>query len=97
MAAMSLRPRARARWPISSGEGAGAEVDAFDQQVRGEQQVLARAARPEDGAVVADPQHELALADRRTPLQPLDNLDLVHCGAGSVSEAKTRPLGSASP
>ena len=57
MAAMSLRPRASAFHPTSSGGvRLAAEVDVLDEQVGGEQQVFGGAARPEDGAIVADPE-----------------------------------------
>ena len=52
-----------------------AEVRAFNQQVGGEQQVFARAARAIDGAIVADPHHQPAA--RRQPPNPLGELPLV--------------------
>ena len=59
IAAISLRPRASAFHPTSSGRvRVAAEVDVFDEQVGGEEQVFGGAARPENGAIVADSQDD---------------------------------------
>jgi hypothetical protein len=53
--------------------GRGPKMHAFEQQVRGEEQVVARAGRAVDGAVIADPEDQLT-ARRKLHAAP-DALD----------------------
>ena len=58
---------------IGGAVGFAPEMHVFHQQIRGEQQILARAARAEDGAIVADAEdHAGAGGKTRPAADPLD-------------------------
>ena len=77
MAAMSLKHRPSALWPIFSGGVAGREMDALDHRVRLEQQQPVRHADIQHRAIVARA-HDHGGIGRQRARQAADQLKLVH-------------------
>jgi hypothetical protein len=73
------------------------EVDAFDEQISCEQQVLFRTTRAENGTVIANTQNDAGTArDRDSPAQPFENaffsqLSQVRIRANGLPKAPAYP------
>ena len=91
MAAMSLRQRPSALWPICSGSAVGGKMNALHDRVGLEQEIAARLAGIQHRAIIARPDNDRGIA--RQGARPLrDEFKFVHemCSRRLIGSGKIK-------